>query len=422
MHLPLNAMIAGPPPSAHVPPTALAGRLGRVLAQAWQRGWLPQPVLDPDALIARAVDVERLDDFGPDHWRAPMQVLVQALEGKADLNPLGRTMAHGQVLKALRERLRAQALWRRHPEILERPVPAPVIVLGAMRSGTTRVQRLLACDPRLAHTRLFESFNPVPGGAGPGLIARRASAAAALGLLHALNPVLRATHPTSANAPDEEIGMFGPSFAGAHFETQWRIPSFARWWERHDPLPVYRELRAMLQTAAWLRGEPPGRPQVLKVPQFTEELATLLRVFPDARLLCLHREPVGLVSSSCSLVWQQHRVQTDRPDAVWIGQEWLGKAARRVRIAAEVRAANPQVPQIDVQFDAMNRDWRGEMRRVYGWLGLDWRADVEARMARYLARARSHRAHRHAPEQFGLTAAAIRQAFLRPVPGPGSSD
>ncbi|MDB5717836.1 MAG: sulfotransferase [Sphingomonas bacterium] len=391
---------AEPPAATRVARVTSAG-----LTRLWRSGILPEPTLDPAALIERAVRAERKEDFGPDHWRGALEVLTGSLAAEADLNPIGRTLAHGQLVKILRERLRAHALWRAHPEILERPIPAPIIVLGSMRSGTTRIQRLLACDDRLAHTRLFESLTPVPARL------RRGKAAAGLAFLRALNPPFAAIHPTAASAPDEEFGLFGFSVNGAQLETQWRVPGFARWWEGQDPAPVYREFRRLLQTIGWSRGEAPGRPWILKSPQYMEELDAMIAAFPDARLICLHRDPAAVVASSASLVWHQLRVQSDSVSAAWVGGEWLGKTARRVERAAAARRRHPDVPQIDVQFADVDRDWLAEMRRIYAFLGMALTPAVEARMRHYLGGARAHLGHRYTLDAFGLSDADVARAL-----------
>ncbi|HAD15826.1 MAG TPA: sulfotransferase, partial [Erythrobacter sp.] len=41
----------------------------------------------------------------------------------------------------LRDRLYAQMWFKRHPEILARPLRNPVVIVGPMRSGTTRLHR-----------------------------------------------------------------------------------------------------------------------------------------------------------------------------------------------------------------------------------------------------------------------------------------
>jgi hypothetical protein len=405
MYLPDPSPAAAAPPFP--PPSRLAARLGGLMGRGWRQGWMPEPVLDPERLVAYAIRAEGARDFGPDHWQEPFEQLVRSLRDEAALNPLGRTLAQGQLVKALRERLRVHALWRRHPAIADWPLASPIVVLGSMRSGTTRVQRLLAQDPRLAHTRLYESLNPVPE---RGLDLRGVKAAAGVRFLHRLNPALDAIHPTGAWAPDEEFGLLAPAFSGAHFYSQWRVPGFTRWWEGADARPVYQEFRHLLQTIAWARRER-ERPWVLKVPQFMEELPAFLQAFPGARLLCLGRDAVAVVGSSASLVWQQHRIQSDRADPREVGRTWLGKTARRVGMAADTRRRRRDVAQLELDYDAVTRDWRREMARVYAWLGLNLPADIEGRMARYVDNARGHRGHRYELGQFGLSEAEVRRAL-----------
>jgi hypothetical protein len=251
----------------------------------------------------------------------------------------------------------------------------------------------------------------VPEGGARSVDLRPVKAAAGLAFLHLLNPALAAVHPSSARSPDEEFGLFSFAFSGAQFQAQWRTPSFARWWETADAVPVYREFRRLLQTIAWARGQHGDAPWVLKAPQFMEELDALLAVFPDARLLCLGRDAVEVVGSSCSLVWQQQRIQSDAADRGWIGREWLHKTVRRVEAARSFRRARLDVPQLDIAYDAVNRDWRGEMTRIYDFLGLDLGPATLRRMENFLGRSRAHRGHRYGLEEFGLTAAEVRRAL-----------
>ena len=400
----------------HSPVAAPRTRLARVngvLDHAWSKGWLSRPSLEPAALLAKARAKTGLKDAGADDgWRARLDLLTRALHDEAALSPLGLTIAHGQLVAALANRLRAHDLWRRHPEIGEQPILAPVIVLGQMRSGSTRMQRLLACDPRFGHTRFFESWNPIPAGTIGLPDDRRLRGWLALRCAGLLNPEFDAIHPTAVAAPDEETGLHNISIFGAAFEAQWRIPSFARAGEAMDTVPVYEEFRRLLQTIAWLRrgkraGEPVG-PCVMKMTQLTQDLGAVLRVFPDARLVCLERDPAALVASSASLAHSQMRVQSDRVDPRWIGREWLRKVALRQERMREV-LAGADAPRVHVAFADMDRDWRGEMRRVYRMLGLPLTAEVEARMGRYLARPGHRRlaGHRYTLADYGLTAGEV---------------
>jgi len=379
-------------------PSRTASFACRGLEASWRAKLLPRPEMNAALFEAVARRDLPAGAFGAcDAWREPFGILVQGLRDDARLNPLGLSMAHGQIVDALKARIRAQALWRAHPEILDRQVVAPVIILGPMRSGTTRLQRLLACDPRFAHTRMFESLAPIPA-RGRALKAR-----ASLAALKLFNPAVAAIHPMRPNDPEEEFGLFSFSFGSAQFEAQWRVPGFTSWWESADTRMLYREFRSLLQTIAWSRGEPADRPWLLKAPQFMQDLDTVLDVFPDARLICLDRDLDRIVGSASSLVWHQMRIQSDFVDPAWIGREWLRKTLLRKRRAAKARAARPDVPQIDVSYAAIDQDWRAEIRRIYDFLGLELTSDIARRMAAYVTNARSHLGHAYTLEQFGLT-------------------
>lgn len=393
-------------------PSRAARLAGRGLEAAWRAGLSPRPLLEPAAFEAAALGKKSRDAFGPaQEWREPFRLLVESLRDEAALNALGLTMAHGQIVGALKARIRAAALWEKHPEILRQPIPAPIVILGSMRSGTTRLQRLLACDPRFAHTRLFESLSPVPDRAR--VMKTRASLAA----LNAFNPEIGRIHPMRAKDPDEEFGLFSVSFGSPQFEAQWRVPRFTAWWEAADAGWLYREFRALLQTIAWARDEAPDKPWVLKAPQFLQDLPAFLTAFPDARLICLDRDIERVVGSSASLVWHQMRIQSDQADRDWIGQEWLRKTRLRQARAAAARAARPDVPQHDVACEAMDESWEGEIARIYDFLGLELTAAVRRRMTAYVAKAKGHRGHSYRLEQFGLSREALARtsAWLTPL-------
>lgn len=404
-----------------VPPLPGARRVARANAAldgAWSRGWAERPPLEPEALLARARAKTGLNDAGADTgWRRRLDVLVGDLHDHAALTPLGRTIAHGQLVAALANRMRAHALWRRHPEILQLPVPAPVIVLGQMRSGTTRMQRLLACDPRLAFTRFFEGWNPVPLRSGGMIDDRYLRGWLALRCSRLLLPAFDAIHPTATGQADEEIGFHNVSIFGTAFEAQWNVPAFAAHTEAEDTRPVYQEFRRLLQTVAWQRRQRSVRPWILKLPQMTQDLASVLSAFPDARLVVLDRDPAALVGSAASLVYSQMQLQSDDADPRRIGREWLRKVALRHH-RTERDLATAAVPQVRVSFDAIGADWRGEMRRVYAMLDMPLLPEVEARMARYLSRPQHRRlaAHHYDLENFGVTPGNVDRALSPPPP------
>ena len=384
--------------------------MNRFLERSWQRGWWPEPSLDPDALEREACRRERVSEIPGRRWREPFRLLLADLQGPAALSPLGRQIANGQLVGLLRARVRAERLIQYQSEVLCRPIRAPVVILGQMRSGTTRMHRLLACDPRFARTRLFESLEPVPFGAGPDR--RLLQAVAVQAFLHKANPALRHIHPTAPLKVEEEFGLHSFSFHGAQFEVQWNVPGFSSYVEQADATPAYAEFRTLVQIMGWSRREEAGKTWLLKSPQFTADPDALLRAFPDARLICLHREAEQVVASSASLVWHQRRIHSEQVCKAEIGRQWLRKTGLRADRTRRFLAAT-SVPRLEVGYDEVSRDWQAAVRRIYAFLELDLPGDVLRRMTRCMASG-DHRGHGYTLEEFGLSVADVERTFAAP--------
>src|SRR6188508_744523 len=116
---------------------------------------------DEERLLRSACRSAGSDDFGSEPFLDPLQVLLDSLRS-APLNDLGRMILRGTLLRSLIQRLRAEAWWAAHPDILDEPIEAPIVVVGMMRSGTTLLQRVLASDPRLACAYGWEVGEPSP--------------------------------------------------------------------------------------------------------------------------------------------------------------------------------------------------------------------------------------------------------------------
>ena len=105
--------------------------------------------LSEDAALAAARQKTGLDDFGAGDFRARLRVWLTAADEDATLGPLGRLAVFGNCVRYLANRLRLEDLLRRHPEIRDVPLRAPIIVAGLPRSGTTHLVNLIAADARL---------------------------------------------------------------------------------------------------------------------------------------------------------------------------------------------------------------------------------------------------------------------------------
>ena len=373
-------------------------------------GWVKPARLEKQSLLDDAVEATGLDDFGPDWFERPLDVLLESIHAEAKLNPAGDFSAMQQFHKVLKDRLWAQMWFARHPEILARPIKRPVVIVGPMRSGTTRLHRLLASDQRFSFMRSFETISPVPRPDFEEVLAGRKKdfrpvlAARIMKVARLANPRTLNIHPTGPYEPEEELGLLVNSMWGMKHEAQWMVPSYGRWCEGEDATPAYEHMANLLRLVGWSQQVSSIRPWILKTPQHMLDLDALLNVFPDARVIFTHRDPNAVVGSAASLAWNQTIIYSDHADAGELGREWLRKTRVEVERMMAARSRIPAERRIDIHYDDMERDWRSTMGRIYGFLGMDI-APAWNGMQGFIDRSRALKRHPHnySLEQFGLT-------------------
>lgn len=376
--------------------------------------------LSEAALLAQARAETGLTRFGDESFLPALRVLLAALEAEAQLNAFGRFVARSRTVNALKNRLWAEACFAAHPEIRQRRLPAPIVIVGPHRSGTTRLHGMLATDTRLRHLRAWEGINPAPRPELPdaGRAARHAEVEALLDARAAIYPGAYLAHPMHADWPEEEMLLLNQSFYGFSPLGLYHVPSYYRWFCAADKTAAYRYMADLMKLVSWSANEPDDRRWILKNPQHMLDLDALLNVFPDAKLVFTHRDPLKTVGSTLSLMWLYAVQHTDAPCRAQVRDIWLDFCERSARRCIELRTAIPASQQMDVLYADVNRDWRGAMGRIYDFAGMGFTPAAQRAMAAWLDRSdrdKSHGGHRYALEDFGVTRADVdaRMMFAR---------
>ncbi len=377
--------------------------LNRLLERAWSRGWSDYPSLEPEILREKAgydPSIGARDAAETADFDARLDALCAALVDEAQLNSLGRTIAHGQLVRVIKQRQSLGELWAKRPELLETQLApklaAPIIVVGQMRSGTTRIHRMLAADPAHSATRFCDSWSPLPPRSKLAPDLRPIGNSAALFMARAINPWLDTVHPFGAARADEELGWLASALDHATYEAQWRIPAFSQWSEARDPSPVIREFARILQKDAAHHGNA-DMPRVMKCPQFSENLPALLDAFPDARLVIASRDNEEVLHSCISLVANQMAVQSDHADLDFIEAEWRRKLSlRESRLQSAISGFKGPISHL--AYSGLNQNWEREITRTYSDLGLDLSPAALNAMRSEMKKAEAGSHHGHAAQ------------------------
>ncbi len=300
----------------------------------------PDRQLDPQRLLAAAHQKTGLDTLSEAPLMEPLEQLCKSLRAEADLSAVGRIIQSARLKNLLINRLRLDALMEEHPEIADQPEPDILLIAGLARTGTTFLHRALAADPQARTLSSWEALNPAPWpNEARGQYDKRLKyGQRAARFMNWLAPDYRAVHPVSSTEPEEDILLLDLTLMSQTAEAVAFVPSYSRWLESCDHRPAYAYLKKILKTLQWLRPGP-GRSThwVLKSPHHGEQLATALDVFPKARVILTHRDPVVTTASCSSLMCHTQALSTDqlRPDR--IAAHWLAKSVLMTQNSLKAR-------------------------------------------------------------------------------------
>ncbi len=343
-------------------------------------------VFEPAAVIDGACKKTGLDDFGPPGWEKGLEVALRGLREGPALSPLGKVTAHGMLQQFLENRLRIEALIRRHPEILELELEPPIVIAGLPRSGTTHMLNLFGADPRLRHLPWWEALEPVleeaekpaPGEVDP----RWTRAQAGIEGRNQLLPHFDAMHEMTVDHVHEEINLLALDFGTMYFENigVGGSPIYRDYYRAEDQTPHYRYLRRVLQVLSFLRG--PNR-WILKSPQHLEQLGPLAAVFPGATVVLTHRDPVSTVASFSTMAAYTTRMSAAKADPVWIGHYWADRIEKMLHACVRDRALQPAARSLDVLFHEYMGSELETVKQIYALAGMPFDAETKRRIDDY---------------------------------------
>jgi omega-hydroxy-beta-dihydromenaquinone-9 sulfotransferase len=284
---------------------------------------------------------------------------------------------------------------------IERP---PVFILGHWRSGTTHLHNLMSQDPGFGYFTMYQAVVPnctLVGGAWLKALLGR--------VVPLKRPMDEMTWPLGA-PQEEEIGL--AKVMPHSYYTQVLFP-------RHPPeafvgsimaprrspavlAEFNRQYYRLLQVATLHAG---GRRLLLKNPINTARISLLLRLFPDAKFIHIHRSPYEVFASTRHLHRRLLALTAMQPfDGKGPPSTVLAVYAAVMRQFLAERSLIPAGNFVEVAYAELERNPLGELRRIYDTLGLPGFAAAAPAAAGYLAGLRGYRKNR-----LELTTAERRQ-------------
>lgn len=375
-----------------------------------------RPSWRADDLRAAAERRSGLTDYGPEEEYLPgFEMLLASVVGDLDQDPFGAAVLHNAVVGSLATRLQFVAARAASPQAMARPVRAPLFIVGMPRTGSTLLQQLLSCHPTAIGLPTWLAMTPMPvpsatDWARGGDRRRAFEARMASRLVRLLAPDQMMKHPVVADQFAEDTYLQMSTFESIQWWGLAPIRRYVPWLlERSGELP-YRVLRDHLKL---YQQHVEGTHWVLKSPGHFFRLRDLLTVFPDARVVLLHRDPARVVASAHSLLSSGHAITNASADPHALHRlNVLGLSQAAEQVVA-TRDAFGDDRFMDVHYRRFIADPPAMVRAIHRWAGIEHGADAERSVETTLRVEKPHRFghHRYGPGVLDDGPAELRRPF-----------
>lgn len=366
-----------------------------------------------DQMLVDVADAVGLDDYGHPSFRDGLEHLLVSTRIDSHLTPLGNAVLDGTCRAALTNRLRVTDWCRRHPDVEQQPITAPIFVLGMPRTGTTALSHLLAADRNNRSLLGWEASESVPPPTRETYEndprfdrARTASSGVEL-----LNPGFKAIHYDPPDMPIEDSVLLAQHFQSPTYSVLFNIKHFDEWMIAADATHTYRYHQQVLQV---LQSHYPGRWH-LKTPAHCWFVDALIAAYPDARFVMTHRDPVRVTGSVCSLARSLSGTFTDVDHTASIAARWPEMIASMLDRVDEFRTLNGDDRFYDMRYSDLVSDPVGTVHSLYRHFDMTWDDETEQSLRAHASTHRQNRfgEHTYTLEEFGLQADAIRARLSR---------
>lgn len=362
------------------------------------------------AVLAEARAAAKLDNFGGDEFLPGLRALLRTYDASA-WSEKGRTRNRRRLVNLLATRLKVEAAFAQHPEILERPVTQPVVLTGLPRSGTSALFSLLGADPAARPLRLWETQCPDPLPLPPGTPdPRRAAIDAYYAQGREKRPEFTKIHFTSADTPEECVLLHAYAMHGVQMGVEIFVEPYASWYqdEAADLRAMYAYQKRMMQLLDWQR---PGERWLLKAPAHLWGLDALIATFPDVAIVWNHRDPLACIASACSMT--QALMATLEFDPKQLGPAVLEFYARSLDRGLAARENADPARFIDVPYAEFTADPLACTERIYAHFALPLPPPARAAIRSFAAEnpEGKHGKHEYDLAQYGLDEERVRARF-----------
>lgn len=374
-----------------------------------------------DVLIELAQREAGYEDLGDPARDAGLYAYVESLRNETwqTMTAQARAVAVDYLVHNLATRLYLIADRKKHAQIAQQQIKAPLIVVGPPRSGSTLLHTLLSLDPDNMAPEHWSCREPSPplalGAPSP---ERMSAADARMHKLFGLIPDIFVTHPYMIEEGSGALAEDGSDIMSIVGSSQqlwcfWGGESYKRYLLDADHTATVEFHHDFLQHMQYGQD---GKRWALKGSDHMLRLAELSRQYPDAKLIWTHRDlgqQLGSLASVQSILLGLRGTPVTPEQRRAQGRRAIELQRASVEKAMQAREAIGEDQFIDVSYHDVLASPIASVERIYDASGLTVSGAHADRMREWLDshNQTKHGVHKHSPDEFGMDREAINDQF-----------
>lgn len=371
-------------------------------------------------LMDLRLEIARLRDLaeratGLKEWRSDnlfeqgLERLLWSVNNEAGLDAFGKFVAKMDIRDWMIARLRYNKAVSAVRNLAT--VDEHVFIIGFARIGSTLLHNLLALDSRFRAPRLFELIEPAPYPRKETYETdpRIAETDKKLRYLDYLSPLARRIHPMEAALPDECRFLMDLDFVGPYYCLYYNMPSYWAWVKACDYEIVRKMYRSYEEKISYLCTDMKGI-WLSKSSVHLYFYPILTEVFPNAKIVRLHRDPIASIASTASLIASYRLIYTPQIDLASIGRITLDLYEEGMNRTMAASAILKPSQYIDVYYKDLVQDPIATCRRIYKQFGYPVTAPLVQKWRGYME---INKKDRHGKHEYSLAAFGLSEGMIR---------
>lgn len=224
---------------------------------------------------------------------------LENVESKS-FNPATQIFISGELDRVFSNRAKIANIQNENLNLTDEGFPDPIFIVGLPRTGTTALQKMFSLLDNCRVLKLWELHYPTAHVEGEHAIRRARNRTRKYAFLQNFSkPEQKFIHPVGIDEPDECFKLLFNSFTSIAISSALGLDDYEKWVLESNMLNAYKEYKVQLQILSLNNRK---TQLVVKAPEHLWNLNVLFKVFPSARIVMTHREPLKAIASYSSMI------------------------------------------------------------------------------------------------------------------------